>query len=333
MAAARRAKLRLHLENSRKKPTEKEYTLARFAQVARRHRALAARLEVSVGYDGEIGDAELAQVDFMLGVPADRLRLKHGAPRLQWLHTPMAGIDAVLPLDWLPDGAIFTNNVGVHGHKAREYVRMALTALHIRLPRMLDQQRGRVWRQVFTPPLAGRSALVIGLGDVGGGAARAARDLGLEVTAVRRSGKPSPLARRVIKPAALDRALAQADFVILAAPNTPDTRGLLDARRIGRMKPGAALVNIGRAVLLDHDALVARLREGSLAGAMLDVQPVEPLPADSPLWDVPNLIVTPHISCDDADYAVLTLERWFANLGRLLAGRPLLNRVDPDRGY
>mgnify|MGYP006286559371 CR=1 FL=1 len=333
MAAARRAKLRLHLENSRKKPPEKEYTLARYAEVARRHRALAARLEVSVGYDGEIGDAELAQVDLMLGVPPARTRLKHGAPRLKWLHTPMAGIDSVLPLDWLPDGAVFTNNVGVHGAKAREYVRMALTLLHTRLPLILEQQKQHVWRQVFTPTLAGRQALVIGLGDVGGGAARAARDVGLEVTAVRKSGKPSPLARRVIKPAALDRALAQADFVILAAPNTPDTRGLLDARRIGLLKPGAALVNIGRAVLLDHDALIARLRDGTLAGAVLDVQPVEPLPADSPYWDVPNLIVTPHISCDDSAYAVLTLERWFANFERFLAGKPLANRVDPARGY
>ena len=331
--AAGGAKLRLHLENSRKKPPEKEYTLERFAAAARKHRAIARRLEVSVGYDGEISPAELLKVDFMLGVPPDRARLKAGAPRLRWLHTPMAGIDSLLPLDWLPEGAILTNNVGVHGAKAREYVRMAVTMLHTRLAQMLDNQRRHHWQQIFTPALAGRTALIIGLGDVGGGAARAARDLGLKVVAVRKSGKASPLADRVVRPSQLDRVLPLADFVILAAPNTAETAGLLDARRIGLLKPQCGIVNISRAALIDHAAMCARLQEGTLAGAVLDVMHKEPLPADSPYWDVPNLLVTPHISCDDSDYAALTLERWFANLARLLAGKPLQNRIDPRRGY
>jgi phosphoglycerate dehydrogenase-like enzyme len=328
-----RGKLRVHLENSRKKPGEKEYTLARFVAAAAKHRALARRLDVSVGYDGDISDAALREVDVMLGVPPARHRLQTGAPKLRWLHTPMAGIDTLLPLDWLPAGAIFTNNVGVHGAKAREYVRMAISMLHTRLPQMLANQRQHRWQQIFTPTLQDKTALVIGLGDVGGGAARAAGDLGLKVIAVTRSGKASPLATRVVRPTQLDRVLPLADFVILAAPNTADTRGLLDARRIDLLKPHCGIVNISRAALLDHDALCARLREGSLAGAVLDVMYKEPLPADSPYWDVPNLVITPHISCDDSDYAALTLERWFDNLARLVAGRPLSNRIDPKRGY
>jgi phosphoglycerate dehydrogenase-like enzyme len=332
-SAARAGRLRLHLENSRSKPAAKEYTLERFAVAAKRHRALARRLEVSVGYDGDLPDSELRRVDFMLGVPPDRARLKSAAPQLQWLHCTMAGIDALLPLDWLPAQTILTNNVGVHGHKAREYVRMAVTLLHTRLPQMMANQRAHRWQQVFTPALAGRTALVIGLGDVGGGAARAARDLGLRVIAVRRSGKASPLAERVVRPSQLDRVLPQADFVVLAAPHTAATRNLLDARRIGLLAPHCGIVNISRAALLDHDALCRRLRKGTLAGAVLDVMPAEPLPAASPLWDVPNLVVTPHISCDDANYAALTLERWFANLARLLAHKPLHHRIDPQRGY
>lgn len=331
--APRRGKLRVHLENSRKKPPEKEYTLERFAAAARKHRAITRRLEVSVGYDGDIPAAELLKVDFMLGVPPDRARLKAGAPRLRWLHTPMAGIDSLLPLDWLPAQTIFTNNVGVHGAKAREYVRMAITLLHTRLPQMLANQRVHQWQQIFSPALAGRTALVIGMGDVGGGAARAARDLGLKVIAVRRSGKASPLAARVVRPAQLDRVLPLADFVILAAPNTAETAGLLDARRISLLKPQCGIVNISRAALIDHDAMCARLRDGSLSGAVLDVMPTEPLPPQSPYWDAPNLLVTPHISCDDSDYAALTLERWLANLARLLARKPLANRIDPRRGY
>lgn len=331
--ALRRGKLRVHLENSRKKPPEKEYTLERFATAARKHRTNARQLEVSVGCDGDISDAELREVDFMLGVPPERARLKSGAPRLRWLHTPMAGIDSLLPLDWLPEQAIFTNNVGVHGAKAREYVRMAVTMLHTRMPQMLANQRQHHWQQIFTPALAGRTALVVGLGDVGSGAARAARDLGLKVIGVRRSGKTSPLAERVVRPAQLDRVLPLADFVILAAPNTAETKGLLDARRISLLKPQCGIVNISRAALIDHAAMCARLRDGTLAGAMLDVMQAEPLPAKAPYWDVPNLIVTPHVSCDDADYAALTLGMWFDNLARLLAHKPMRNRIDPQRGY
>lgn len=332
-AAPRRAKLRVHLENSRKKPAEKEYTLARFKAAARRHPALAKQLEVSVGYDGDISDDELKKIDIMLGVPPDRARLKAVATRLRWLHCTMAGIDSLLPLDWLPEKVIFTNNVGVHGAKAREYVRMAVTLLHTRLPHMLANQRAHQWQQIFSPALTGRTALVIGLGDVGGGAARAARDLGLKVIAVTRSGKASSLADRVARPSQLDRLLPKADFVILAAPNTAATRGLIDARRVGLLKTGCGLVNISRAALIDHGALCARLRDGSLAGAVLDVMHSEPLPATSPYWDVPNLVITPHISCDDADYTTLTLDAWFANLARLLAKKPLRNRIDPARGY
>ena len=335
-ATAKRAgtgKFRLHLENSRKKPGEKQYTLERYQAVATRHRAAASRLEVSVGHDGDISDRELAKVDFMLGVPPDRARLKAVASRLQWLHCTMAGVDALLPLDWLPPQAKFTNNVGVHGHKAREYVRMAITLLHTRLPQMLANQRKHRWQQIFSPALAGNTAVVVGLGDVGGGAAQAARDLGLKVIGVRRSGKTSPLADRTVKLSQLDRVLPLADMVVLAAPNTAETRNLLNARRIGLLKKGSGVVNIGRATLLDHTALCARLRKGTLCGAVLDVMPSEPLPANSPYWNVPNLIVTPHISCDDSDYASLTLERWFLNFERLLAGKPLHNRIDPQRGY
>lgn len=331
--AIRTGKLRLHLENSRKKPAEKQYTLERFKLAARSHRAVAKELKVSIGHDGDISDTELAKVDFILGVPPDRARLQSGAPQLRWLHTPMAGIDSLLPLDWLPAQTIFTNNVGVHGNKAREYVRMAITMLHTRMPQMLANQRLHKWQQIFSPALAGKTALVIGLGDVGGGAARAARDLRLKVIAVTRSGKKSPLADRVCRPSQLDRLLPNADFVILAAPNTAETKGLLDARRIALLKAQCGIVNISRPALIDHDAMCARLRDGSLAGAVLDVMQPEPLPADSPYWDVPNLLVTPHISCDDSDYVALTLERWFANLERLLAGKPMHNRINPKRGY
>jgi phosphoglycerate dehydrogenase-like enzyme len=186
---------------------------------------------------------------------------------------------------------------------------------------------------VFSPSLKGKTALIVGLGDLGGSAARAARQLGLKVLAVRRSGAPSPLADRVYRLSQIDRLLPRADFAVIAAPLTPGTRNLLDRRRLDLLKPSAGLINIARALIVDYEALRAKLTDGSLAGAVLDVMSPEPLPPDSPLWDTPNLIITPHISCDDPEYASMTLELFFSNLDRFLRGRTLKNRVDRRHGY
>jgi phosphoglycerate dehydrogenase-like enzyme len=326
-------KLRLHIENSGTKGEALHMTEERYAAAARRHRPLARHLDVTFGWDGDILEDALRTADIYLGIPKRRERLVERAPRLKWIHTPTAGIDGMLPLDWLPQHVVFTNNVGVHGAKAEEFLRMALTMLNTRLPQIIAQQRDHVWRQVFSPSLKGRTALIVGLGDLGGGAARAARQLGLKVLAVRRSGAPSRLADRVYRLAHIDRLLPRADFVVIAAPLTPETRNLLDRRRLDLLKPTAGVINIARARIVDYEALRAKLVDGSLGGAVLDVMSPEPLPADSPLWDTPNLIITPHISCDDPEYANLTLEHFFANLGRFVRGRPLKNVVDRELGY
>ena len=133
---------------------------------------------------------------------------------------------------------------------------------------------------------------------------------------------------------ALDSVLPEADFVVLAAPLTPETRNLLDRRRIGLMKPGAGLFNLGRAGSVDHDALAEALGSGALSGAILDVYDPEPLPAASPLWHVDNLVLTPHVTSDDLDeYLPKTLDLVFANAVRLMQGERLVNAVDPLRGY
>ena len=133
---------------------------------------------------------------------------------------------------------------------------------------------------------------------------------------------------------ALDRLLPQADFVVLAVPLPPETRNLLSRERLDLLKPDCGVINIARAPVMDYAALADKLRTGGLAGAMVDVAEPEPLPPESTLWDVPNLIITPHISCDDfGNYAQLTLDLVFENLGRLMQHRPLRNRVSRTRGY
>jgi phosphoglycerate dehydrogenase-like enzyme len=238
------------------------------------------------------------------------------------------------PLDWLPRNVAFTNNRGAHGIKAEQFIRMALTMLNARMPEIIANQRARHWQELFSPSIVGKTALIIGLGDLGGGAARAARQLGLKVIGVRRHARKSRYADVVHPYSRLDGLLPKADFVVLAVPLTPETRHLLNRQRLGLMKPAAGVINIARAQVADYDALREKLQRGELAGAILDVVDPEPLPPESPLWDTPNVIITPHISCDDGDHYVdISLDLWFENLARYLDHRPLKRRVDRRLGY
>lgn len=328
------AKLRLHVTNFRRKPAVYHITPERWAASAARHADAASRLEVSFGWDGESGSDAFEQVGIAIGVPADRSALSGRAPHLRWLHHTSAGVDALMPLDWLPGSITLTCNRGAHGVKAEQYVRMALSALNMRLPQIVRNQQAHRWEQIFSPSLVGQTALVIGLGDLGEGAARAARTLGMKVIGVRRSAASCDAVDEAHGYAALDAVLPQADYVVLAVPLTPETRNLLDRRRLALLKPTAGIVNIARAAVIDGEALREALNAGRVAGAVLDVASPEPLPADSLLWDTKNLILTPHVSCDDAErYVAISLDLWFENLARHLDGKPLLRRVDPRLGY
>jgi len=322
-------RIRLHVQTFSHRPALYRITPERWAAAAARHAELAARLDVTFDDEAGLGTAEIA-----LGVPADRNRLADRAPRLRWLHHAMAGVDALLPFDWLPSSIVLTNNRGAHGAKAQEYMRMAYTALNLGLTRMIANQQARRWEQIFSPRLAGQTAVVVGLGDLGMAAVRAAGELGLKVIGVRRHARPCDGTERTVTFDAIDSVLPAADYVVLATPLTPETRGLLNAARLRLMKPTAGVINIARAAVADYDALVAALREGRLAGAVLDVASPEPLPADAPLWSAPNVLLTPHISCDDAaDYVEVSLELWFANLARYVAHEPLAAVVDRSLGY
>ena len=336
MPVASRAspKLHLHIENARRRAAIFHIHPDDYAHAAKRHPKLARGLKVTFGWDGDILDDVLRTAHIVVGVPENRTRLRARAPNLKWIHSSLAGVDRLLPFDWLPRDIELTNNRGVHGHKAEQFMRMAYTLLHARMPEILANQRAHVWRQAFSPTIAGRCALVIGLGDLGMAAARAARQLGLKVIGVRRTAKACRHADQVHTFRALDRLLPQADFVVLAVPLTTETRNMLSRDRLQTLKPGCGVINIARAQVMDYAALADQLRAGKLAGAIVDVVDPEPLPADSGLWDVPNLIITPHISCDDfGHYAQLTLDLVFDNLARLLRNRPLQNRIDRKLGY
>ena len=263
------------------------------------------------------------------------------APHLRWVHSSAVAV-GTLCLDALAArGVVITNSRGVQDTPIAEHVFATLLALAHCLPLALDRQRARSWAQndfagaQLPVPLRGLCLGVVGLGAIGGEVARLGVAFGMDVIAVRRHpdrGAP-PGVRQVWGPERLDDLVAQADALVLATPLTPQTDALIDSRHFARIKRGAWLVNVARGQLVDAGALIAALESGALGGAALDVFAEEPLPAESPLWRAPHLLVTPHTSgfrCGHWDDAV---DVFTDNLGRWDRGAPLRWVVDPACGY
>jgi len=335
MTTSSTPRFRLHLESRSAQWSAFHLDPAAWATASARHPELAARIEPSFGWDGKNLSEALVDSDFLLASRFSKA-VVNAAPRLRWIHTTVAGVDGLLPLDELRADLVLTNSSGIHGDKAREYVQMALLMLNAQLPALATAQREHRWRVDLTGLIRGKTVVVVGYGDIGMAAGRGAKTLGLKVIGVTRSGRPLPDdsgADRIVSVAQLDEVLPEADFVVVTAPLTAETRNILSAERLARMRPGAGLINIARAALVDYPALLERLRSGACGGAILDVFDPEPLPADVPYWDMPNLIVTPHCSCDLPDYNQRALEVWFDNFGRWLRKEPLRNQVDRKLGY
>ncbi len=336
MAKGRRVgrKVRLHVKNNRAGEEVFRITERRYAEAAARHPATARHVEPFFDWDLDHFDDSMKTAEALITWDIPTEDLAQRAPNLEWIHVIGAGIEHYLPLDWLPRGVALVNNRGVHAPKAGEYGAMAILMLNSAMPALMTAQREARYHPIFTTPAAGKTLAIIGVGQMGGAVARKAKQLGLRVIGVRRHGRPARWVDEMYGADAIDQVLPQADFVLVTTPLTPETRNLIDRRRLGLMKPGAGLINMSRAAIVDYEALARKLRDGSLSGAILDVFDPEPLPPDSPLWSTPNLVATPHISSDDdVSYIPLTLDLLFDNMARHLAGRPLRNRVRPALGY
>ncbi len=325
--------IHLHVENSGDVNEVFDVTPERLDAALRRHPQLTGKLKVSIGYGGDILDKALETADAVLAWSFDRRDLRRRAPNLRWVHAHGAGVSHLMPLDWLPRGAVLTNSRGVHGQRATEYAFMALLMLNNGIPRMIDNQRNALWQQLFNSSIAGKTVLIIGVGHIGAGVAVWAKRAGMRVLGIRRSGKPRRCVDEMHTPDALPLLLPRADFVLVTAPLTQATRHLIGEAELRRLKPGAGLVNYSRAQLVDYEALRRRLESGAVS-AVLDVFDPEPLPASSSLWRTPNLVITPHCSSDDAArYTPMTLDLVCRNLERFIEGKPLLNRVSRQREY
>jgi phosphoglycerate dehydrogenase-like enzyme len=261
------------------------------------------------------------------------------ARRLKWVHSFAAGVEGVLLPEVVARGIPITNASGVHGPNIAEHVLAMMLAFARCLPRLVRTQTWMAWEddsvraRVFE--LNGQTLLVVGLGEIGQGVAERARAFGMRTIGVRRRPElPAPTGFATV--AGIDRLpdlLSEADHVALCVPLTARTRGLFDAAMLARCKPGAYLYNIGRGAVVDTAALVQALQEGRLAGAGLDVTEPEPLPADSPLWAMENVLITCHTSGATPRYWDRTLDLLGANIERFRRGEPLLNLVDVVEGY
>lgn len=248
-------------------------------------------------------------------------------PSVRWVQIGGSGYEHLQP--WDDARLTVTNCAGVLAAYLAETVTGAILTLNGHFLRYADQQRDRLWRRFPFNPLSGQTLLVVGLGEIGGIVAGNAKALGMRVIATRRSDRPHPAADEIHPAEALPALLGRADFVSLHVRLNDETRHLINRDSLAAMKPGSFLLNSSRGSVVDESALVDAIERGHLAGAYLDVFESEPLPEASPLWGLPNVLITPH-TADNIDGWELKFAAFFAdNLERWLAGEPLVNLVSP----
>jgi phosphoglycerate dehydrogenase-like enzyme len=279
--------------------------------------------------EGRLSDADCARLDlafFSADVFPQYSRqffsTVRKAPKLQWLHVFNAGVDHPIYAEMLQRGVRLTTSAGTTAVPIAQTAITGLLMLARNFPRWLAAQRERRWDPARMPDfprdLVGQTALIYGLGSIGSEIARLARALGLKVIGVRRSAmKPDDPVDELHPPQQLDALLPRADWLIIASPLTAETRGLVNAERLARLPRGAHIINIGRGEIIDEAAMIEALRSGQLGGAYLDVFEKEPLPAESPLWELPKVLISPHNSAaasgnDERVYQLFlgNLEQW-----------------------
>jgi phosphoglycerate dehydrogenase-like enzyme len=267
-----------------------------------------------------------AEVIFGFALPAGLTEL---APRLRWVETPATGFDQLNGTGVLEAGVAVTTIGGLYAPAVAEHVFALLLALWRRLDEFRADQRRRHWEMRPVRELRDATLAIVGLGNIGRAVARAAKAFGMRVIgARRRSGEVPEGVDRVFAPHELHAMLAEADVVVVAVAGTPETTRLIGAPELAAMKRDACLVNVARGIVVDEDALAAALAAGRIGGACLDVFVAEPLPPESPLWDLPNVLLTPHVAVNTPAKLARAVEHFADNLRRFCSGEPLEDAVE-----
>ena len=294
-----------------------------------------ATIVVATGAENQI--REIADADAIYGLPSrDVFR---AARKLRWIHNPGTGIDTIRSIPELVDSdVILTNALGPHVNPMADHVFAQLLALTHRIPQLWDDQKAHRWQtglhDTKVVELNGKTLGVIAMGGLGQAIARRGVGFGMRVIGVdQRAVTPPDGVEAVWGIDRLDDLLSTSDFVAVASPLTRQTKGMIDQRRIGLIRRGGYLLVISRGGIVNEDALVKALRDGHLAGAGIDVTETEPLPPDSPLWETPNLLISPHSSALTPEMWEGRREIYRENLRRFLAEEPLINVCDKEAGF
>jgi phosphoglycerate dehydrogenase-like enzyme len=295
-----------------------------------------ARLTTYDGIEKDLADAEIL---FSQSLRPEQFAT---ARKLHWIHSPAAAVHQFMFPELVQSDVTLTNAREVHGPGVAEHVMALILALAKRIPQSVRFQQKHVWGQEILwsggeCPLdvAGATLGLVGFGSIGRNVAKYAHAMGMRVLVVREHPDKNPpdFVEEELASLQLPDMLAQADYVVLSPPLTPDTRGMIGSEQLARMKSSAYLINVGRGPLIQEPALIEAMHGRRIAGAALDVFDKEPLPADSPLWDLENLLITPHTACMDKKLWERHYVLFSENLRRYLNSEPLLGLVDKKRGY
>ena len=337
-------RIKIHIRNNRWKEGflpcdlegEKHSTITKeeFEKGLNKYSEIRDKIDYLVDWDEDNYISSMKDADILLGWQFPTKNLKDIAPNLKWIHVSSAGVNHLSPFDWMKEDLVLTNSSGVHAKKAGEFGLMSILMLQNQITRIVTNQKNKKFVTLLSKPIAGLKVVVVGTGALGGSMIKHISKLGAEVIGINRKGNEVEGCSKVITFDKIDEVLPVADFLYLAVPETEETIGLIDRTRLDSLKHTCGIVNIGRQSVLDYEALKIKLEKNELAGAILDVFSKEPIPKDSKLWDVPNLVITPHISSDSqGNYIEMVLKIFFKNLKLFIENKELINQIDKKLGY
>ena len=337
-------KIKIHVKNNHWAPGsfptdaegEKVFTItnSHFDKAFKKFPEIKEKVDIFFDWDEDNFNSSMASSNILLAWNFTTSNLKKISPNLKWIHCISAGINHLIPLDWVHEGLVLTNNSGIHSKKAGEYGLMSVLMLQNHLPKIITNQKNKKFVSLFSNPIAGKTVIVIGTGALGGSMIKLLSPLGAKIIGVNKKGGSVDGCSKIYTIDKIDNILPEADILYLALPETPETKNLINHNRLNLLKSSCGIVNIGRQSVMDYDALCTKLTKKELAGAILDVFEPEPIETDSKLWDIPNLVITPHVSSDDGEsYVRLTLELFVKNLKLFIENKPLVNQIDKKLGY
>lgn len=292
------------------------------------------RVDSDGNFDGDASDAEVYLNGFKLK-PTTLHKVLAAAPGIRWQQTPSAGVNHILTPIFLQHDIILTNGAGVHAIPISEFV-LTLILYHAKQLRQLQAAHDqRNWRKswLVLPELANSTVLIVGTGNIGQAVASRAKAFGARVWGGRRRPEPLPNFDKIVGTDEWHALLPEVDYIVVATPLTPETKALIDETVLRSLPSHAYLINVGRGAVVDESALTKALTEGWIAGAGLDTVSIEPLPPESPLWSLPNLLITPHTSAISPALKERIAALFLDNLERYRVGQPLRNVVNKQAGY